>query len=484
MWPPHPSPLPRNTHQAKATSIAGERGQNLTVASFFDAPHPRDPFELSPMTASDPSPKTYRARWVWSDGRWLEGGRVTVVGRQIIAVGTDRQPNEIDLGDRVILPGLVNAHTHLEFSGLSVPLPYETTFASWICNVVQWRRGQTDASAKEAIELGLAESARAGVTTLGEISTRYWDAPTALDATEVDLSGQTATNPQLVVFDEILGLKPEAVQPQMADACRHLMVGATRPGEGEAPAEPRSSGDVASPSRLGESLALPASDWQPRWTAGLSPHAPYSVGGELFAEVVRLSMAGDVPVAMHLAETQEELELLAAGTGPLAELFSEWGLWTPGQRAAFQSPLEALQQLSVLPRVLVIHGNYLTPDELDFLAGKDQFSVVFCPRTHSYFQHEPYPLAALLKRGIRVALGTDSRASNPDLNLLAEVQHVAQLHPEIAPCTLLEMATRHGAGALGFGETIGQIAPGMRADFCVLPMRPDLRDPFEAVLSA
>ena len=430
-----------------------------------------------------PPLKTYRARWVWAAGRWLEGGRVTVAGRRIVSVGADHVSGEIDLGDQIILPGLVNAHTHLEFSSLSNPLPYDQTFASWIRNVVGWRQGQTEESANEAIELGLAESARAGVTTLGEISTRFWDAPTALDATEVDLSVRTVTNLQLVVFDEILGLKPEAIQPQMADACRHLMVGATRPWEGEAPAEPRVVGDAASPLRFGGSLALPTNLWQPRWTAGLSPHASYSVSGELFAEVVRLSMAGDVPVAMHLAETREELELLSAGTGPLVELFSEWGLWTPGQRAAFQSPLEALQQLSVLPRVLVIHGNYLTPDELDFLAGKDQFSVVFCPRTHSYFQHEPYPLAALLKRGIRVALGTDSRASNPDLNLLAEVQHVAQLHPEIAPCTLLEMATRHGAVALGFGETIGQIAPGMRADFCVLPMRPDLRDPFEAVLS-
>ncbi len=416
---------------------------------------------LSPMTATDPHPKTYRARWVWAAGRWLEGGRVTVVDRRIVAVGAGPVTGEIDLGDQIILPGLVNAHTHLEFSNLSTPLPYDKTFASWIRNIVGWRQGQTEVSANEAIELGLAESARAGVTTLGEISTRYWDAPTALDASDVDLSCRTVTAPQLVVFDEILGLKTEAVQPQMADACRHLIVGATRPGE----------------------ASLPASDWQPRWTAGLSPHAPYSVSGELFAEAIRLAQAGAVPVAMHLAETREELELLAAGTGPLAELFTEWSLWKPGQRAAFASPLDVLRRLAVLPRVLVIHGNYLSPSEFDFLAGKDQLSVVYCPRTHSYFQHEPYPLAALLKRGIRVALGTDSRASNPDLSLLAEVRHVAQLHPEIAPSILLEMATRHGAEALGLGESIGKIAPGMRADFCVLPLRSGAHDPFEAVLS-
>lgn len=400
--------------------------------------------------------KTYRARWVWAAGRWLVDGRVTVAGRQIVAVGTDRITGEIDLGDQIILPGLVNAHTHLEFSSLSAPLPYDQTFASWIRGVVRWRQGQTPSSVDEAIERGLAESARAGVTTLGEISTRHWDAPTALDASEVDLAALPVTQPQLVVFDELLGLKPEAVESQTADACRHLTVGAKRPGEGTGP---------------------------PAWTAGLSPHAPYSVSGELFAEAISLAKAADVPVAMHLAETREELELLAAGTGPLAELFTEWGLWTPRQRAAFRSPGEVLQQLSGLPRVLVIHGNYLSPDELDFLAGKDQFSVVYCPRTHSYFQHEPYPLAACLKRGIRVALGTDSCASNPDLDLLAEVRHVALCHPEIAPATLLEMATRHGAEALGLGETVGQLVPGMRADFCVLPLRPGIHDPFEAVLS-
>jgi aminodeoxyfutalosine deaminase len=187
---------------------------------------------------------------------------------------------------------------------------------------------------------------------------------------------------------------------------------------------------------------------------------------------------------MHLAETREELELLASGTGPLAELFTEWGLWKPGQRAAFRTPLEVLQQLADLPRVLLIHGNYLTPEELDFLAGKNQFSVIYCPRTHSYFQHDAYPLAELLERGIRVALGTDSRASNPDLSLLEEVRHAARLHPQVAPSSLIEMATRHGAEALGLGDSSGTLAPGRQAAFCVLRIPPGIRDPFEVVLAS
>jgi cytosine/adenosine deaminase-related metal-dependent hydrolase len=244
----------------------------------------------------------------------------------------------------------------------------------------------------------------------------------------------------------------------MADACRHLIVGATQPQGG--------------------------SEWMPSWSAGLSPHAPYSVSRELFEETISLATGAGCPVAMHLAETREELEILAAGTGPLAELFATWGLWTPRQRAAFRSPLEVLQQLASLSRVLVIHGNYLTPIELDFLAGKDQFSVVYCPRTHAYFQHDRYPLTALLQRGIRVALGTDSRASNPDLSLLSEVRHVALQHPDVAPTTLIEMATRHGAEALGLGQSFGSIAPGLRAEFCVLPIDSRIRDPFEVVLTS
>ncbi len=411
------------------------------------------------MTNASSLPKTYRARWVWSAGRWIEDGRVTVVGRKIVAVATERQPGEIDLGDCVILPGLVNAHTHLEFSALSAPLPYQQTFASWIRHVVAWRRVQTDSSDREAIQLGLTESAGAGVTLLGEIATHAWDAPTERDVSDRDFTGPPSRTPQMVVFREVLGLLPEALEPQRAEACRHLVVGTTRPGE------------------------VPTNDWHPNWTAGLSPHSPYSLSRELFDEVLHLATQARCPVAMHLAETREELELLASGTGPLVELFTEWGLWLPGQLAAFRSPLEVLQQLSVLPRVLVIHGNYLSPDEINYLAGKDQFSVVYCPRTHSYFQHDRYPLVELLQRGIRVALGTDSRASNPDLNLLFEVRHVAQLHPQIAPVTLLEMATQNGAEALGLGHSVGRVAPGMRAELCVLPIKPGIRDPFEAVLA-
>ena len=399
---------------------------------------------------------TYRARWVWTEGGWLEGGRVTVVGQHIVAVGIDHQSGEIDLGDQILLPGLVNAHTHLEFSRLTQPLPFDRTFASWIRNVVQWRRGQSDTNCQLAIQQGLVESAHAGVAAVGEISTRPWEAAvTADEGGRLEAPGEPRS-PRLVVFDEVLGLQSEVRTSQMADAAGHVS--------------------------SGWKVALDAGDALPSWWPGLSPHAPYSVSRELFADVVSLARKTDCPVAMHLAETREELELLESGTGPLAELFAEWGLWKPGLRAAFRSPLEVLEQLRLLSRVLIIHGNYLSERELDSLVGRDQFSVVYCPRTHSYFQHDRYPLVELLRRGIRVALGTDSRASTPDLNLLSEVRQVAALYPEVAPADLIDMATRNGAEALGLGHLFGSIAPNKRAVFCVLPMSSSGRDPFEAVL--
>ncbi len=377
-------------------------------------------------------PKTLRARWVWADGHWLENARVTIVGNRITVVGNQRVSGEIDLGDQVLLPGLVNAHTHLEFSALREPIPYLGTFASWIRNVVEWRRQESDASPRDAISQGLAESAQAGVTTLGEIATRPWEP-------------QPDSIPRTVVFREALGLQPQALDTQLTTARTHLA----------------SSG-----------------------ANGLSPHAPYSLSRELFTALIDLARQTSCPVAMHLAETREELELLASGTGPLADLFTEWGLWHPGQRAAFRSPLEVLQALVDLPRVLVIHGNYLTTEEMAFLAGRENLSVVYCPRTHAYFEHEPYPLAALLAQGTRVALGTDSRASNPDLDLLAEVRHAHRAHPAISPGHWIEMATRHGAEALGLGQITGRIAPGMRAEFFSLPIPTGINDPFEVFLSS
>jgi cytosine/adenosine deaminase-related metal-dependent hydrolase len=139
-------------------------------------------------------------------------------------------------------------------------------------------------------------------------------------------------------------------------------------------------------------------------------------------------------------------------------------------------PLAYLQRLAAAPKTLVIHGNYLGDEEIALLAARrDVFSVVYCPRTHAYFGHAPYPLPQLLAAGVNVALGTDSRASSPDLSLLAEMREAAARHSNVPPEAIVRMATLGGAAALDLADSHGSLAPGKRAEMIAvaLPERGD-----------
>src|SRR5690606_16664427 len=132
---------------------------------------------------------------------------------------------------------------------------------------------------------------------------------------------------------------------------------------------------------------------------------------------------------------------------------------------------------------LVIHGNYLDDEERAFLEGKSNVSVVYCPRTHAHFRHEPHPWLDLRSRGVRVALGTDSRASNPDLSLWKELLFLRERFPEVGPSELLEMGTRAGAEALGLEHRVGTFAAGQYADVAAIRLAADRStDPHEWLL--
>jgi cytosine/adenosine deaminase-related metal-dependent hydrolase len=188
-----------------------------------------------------------------------------------------------------------------------------------------------------------------------------------------------------------------------------------------------------------------------------------------------------LPVAMHLAESRAELELLAAGTGPLRELLEQRSMWDAAAIPAGSTPLDYLRMLARAPRSLVIHGNYLSSAELDFVAEhRERMSIVYCPRTHEYFQHAEYRLQEMLAAGVRVALGTDSRASNPDLNLFDELRSVARKH-DVPASEVIRLGTLSGAEALGWGDVVGSITPGKWADLIAVPCCED--DPTQAVLN-
>lgn len=380
-------------------------------------------------------PFSLRARWILPvEGPPLAEGVVTIEGERIVEVGKASSSETIDLGDAVLLPGLVNAHTHLEFSDCEKPLGKPgTPLPDWIRQVIGTRH-RSDRDATAAIERGLAESLRAGVTTIGEIST-------CSPAAHTSFAGS-----HLLVFQEVIGFSAGRIESVHHDLERRV--------------------DSACETAL---------------EVGISPHAPYTVHPELLQRLVASANNRQLPIAMHLAESREELELLRAGTGPFQQLLADRSMWDAAAIPRGSRPLDYLKVLAAAPRVLVIHGNYLDDEEISFLAEhRDYMSVVYCPRTHAYFGHDSYQLDKMLKAGVRVVLGTDSRASNPDLSLLAEMRFLARRYPDVRACEILEMGTRAAAAALGVDADVGSLVPGKLADLVALPC-PAGVDPLDAV---
>jgi cytosine/adenosine deaminase-related metal-dependent hydrolase len=393
---------------------------------------------------------TLRAEWIVPvDGPPVRNGVITIKDGVIKSLmgNAPSRPNEIELGQVVLFPGLINAHTHLEFSDLKQPLGYPgIPFTDWILLVVQQRMLQTnqpgEADAKfQSIEHGFAESRHAGVSHLGEIATGSLNSA----------AYTRQESPCATVFLELLGRDDRQLEQKLSDV--------------------RSGLD-----RLRLSSSLP----------GISPHASYSVSPRLLDRTIELASNRELPVAMHLAESKAELELLRNLDGPFVPLLQRLGAWFPESYSKHTRPLDYLQKLSRLSQVLIVHGNYLAGDELEFISQhKSRFSIAYCPRTHQFFGHDPYPLGQMLRLGINVALGTDSRASNPDLNLLKEMKTVRESFPDIGLDQIVEMATLGGAKALGLQRQLGSLTTGKQAVFCVAPLNDkSLDDPYAGIVNA
>lgn len=394
-------------------------------------------------------PVSYRARWVFPiAGPPLENGVVTVAGKQIVSVGTKGTDHTwIDLGNVALLPALINAHTHLEFSLFDRPFGSPgQSFATWLQQVVAWRREQPAVIGQESLALatGLAECQASGVAVIGEICTPMF---------AEQWSGRERDDAH-VLFLELLSLNPARVGPLCALAEEFT--------------------------RVPESPSL-----SQRTSKGLSPHAPYTVHPEILTRAVEFSAERKFPITMHLAESREELELLASHTGSLVELLQSLAAWYPASLPTGLRPLDYLRTLSRAERAIIAHGNFLVRDEVEFLAAqRDRMSVAYCPRTQAYFDHGPYPLADMLRAGVRVAIGTDSRASNPDLSIWNELKFVRDTHPHVSPEDVLRMGTQAGAEALGVANYWGSIAPGKAAGLVSLDLPSDNSEPYELLFSA
>jgi len=361
-------------------------------------------------------------------------------------------------GNVAILPGLINAHTHLDLSGWSHTFAGRPKLWEWIPEVVRFRRSESYHPG-QAIEDGLRAALAGGaVATVDVIPPDWltWDWPHEKregwtdDRAWLPKSGLT----RLRVFSFIECLAPTGVMrippSELFDRHRKACL------------------------RLG-------------WHPAISPHAPYTVPLEILEEVVKLAEDRDLILAMHLAETAEEVLFLATGEGPFREMLEKLSAHKPGVFRPGRTLKDVLKVLCRAPRVLIIHGNYLTEPEISLLSRfADRVAVVYCPRSHEFFGHAHYPLEQFLTASIPVLVGTDSRASHPDLSIFGELQAARRRHPELKAETIIRMGTTDAARFLDCDGDLGRLAVGRPATFSVieLPSRYESDDPYEAVLSS
>ncbi len=374
--------------------------------------------------------RTYRARWIIPVSTPpIHNGWLQTEGRHVIAMGDHSCPaSQMDLGDVAILPQLVNSHTHLEFSHLDEPIGTPgVSLADWIGLVIASRHQSS--SRDDSVRSGIEQSRRWGSSLIGEITTPPCNVGldnVGLDNVGLDDDGLVDDrsrdgDPVLAGFAEVLGLSAARSTERMQAALAHM---ALNPD------------------------------------CGLSPHSPYSTTRETILACVKHSQATRCSLAMHVAESPAERELLEHATGPLQESLERLGVLGEGLFPWAAMPFKWLiEALSGSTRALLIHGNDLRAAEIAMIAAHPHLSVVYCPRTHAFFGYDKHPVAEMIRGGVRVAIGTDSLASNPDLSVWGEVQYLLAHRQDLDPTEVLRMATIHGADALGYPK-LGRIEVG------------------------
>lgn len=394
---------------------------------------------------------TVRARFVFPvEGAPLRDACLTIDRGRIGWLGpaTERAA-DLDLGNVAVLPGFVNAHTHLELADLgggSTDQHEAEAQVEWLRRVVENRRSMTEATLRENAARNVQASVAAGTTFVADTTTAgaSWDA-----VASASVRG--------LVFAELIGLKRSRGLETSTGAWNWVgSVGLTAQVAG---------------------CARP----------GLSPHAPYSTSGWLYYKAA----AGRLPLSTHLAEMPEELRLLKHRDGPLRAFLEDLGAWDDDWEPVGPRPADYVRKGELRNADWILaHGTYLEPDDFWQLrpeAGPNghRVAVAFCPRTHARFGHAPHPYRDLLQRGAIVCLGTDSLASSPSLSILDELRFLHEQDESLSGDLLLTMATLFGAWALRADTTTGSLKPGKSADLALiaLPDR-DETDPHALILES
>ncbi len=377
----------------------------------------------------------------------IADGAVLISGNRVAALGRWRDLSRpaaepaTDLGHVILLPGLVNAHCHLDYTDMAgQPAPKQ--FPDWIKGLLARKAAASYADYAQAWLRGAAMLLRTGVTTVGDIEAVPELLPDVWSSTPLRVAS----------FLEMTCVRsrrdPAAIVREAA-----AKIAALRPGRG---------------------------------FAGLSPHALYSTTPDLLRASAELAARHRWRVTMHVAESIDEFEMCVHGRGHLFD-------WLKSQRDMSDcgdgTPVEQVRRCGLLgENFLAIHANCLQPADIEALA-QSQSSVVHCPRSHAYFRHQPFLYNELAAAGVNVCLGTDSLASvaptrppGPELNLFTEMQTFAESNPGVTPSDILRLATCNGARALGLQGSVGEVAQNSFADLITIPHSGNIKEAESAVV--
>ena len=375
-----------------------------------------------------------RARVVVTmDGPPIEDGAVAVSDDRITEVGKFSEISArhsaqeiVDLGEQVLLPGLFNAHCHLDYTCLRGKIPRQKSFTDWIRAINAEKAKLSPDDYVRSIDEGFAEAKRFGTTTIANLT----------------------ASPELILRIE---------SPIRTWWFAELI-------------------DVRDPSRAREIVDLAVAQLKGAEYWGLAPHAPFTASANLYRHCEEIARRQNILLTTHLAESREEMSMFRDASGPLYDFLKEIG--RDMSDCSNETPLHRFSEIlrdsstsvGMTEGGMVVHLNELTEGDFDLLKrSATKFQIVHCPRSHEYFGHEVFQFHKLRELGFNICLGTDSLASNDDLSLFAEMRAFQKEFPDVSAEELLKMVTVNGARALRQENASGKIRASFSADLIAVP---------------
>ena len=357
----------------------------------------------------------------------VSGSRITNVGKFSEISATNSGEQIVDLGEQALLPGLINAHCHLDYTCLRGKIPPPKSFTEWIRAINAEKANLSPANYIGSINDGFAEAARFGTTTIAN----------------------------LTAFPELVS---RIQAPIRAWWFAELI-------------------DVRDPSRANEIVNAAVETLKSAEHWGLAPHAPFTASANLYRRCEEVARLENALLTTHLAESREEMSMFRDASGPLYDFLKEIGrnMADCGRKTPLSQLTEILRDVStpldMTESWMLVHLNELAKNDFDLFArSRNQFSIAHCPRSHAYFGHSPFEFETLRELGFNVCLGTDSLASNDDLSLFAEMRAFQKEFPKIPPDEIFRMVTSNPALALGKPHVLGRIGKNCWADLIAVPI--------------